>query len=380
MRILYLYRATFPNTKAFSVQVMNTCWALAAIGHQVVLVVDQLKGSPQEVLKYYGVEPLENLSLIEFHLRGDCLDNRLAFWKTKRRIRSLLRRFNPDEEWVFYVRQSYLLLLLRGMVGDQVSIFYEVHWLASLAYSERGGEDKAKEEMEKEAIFRATGVIFNSEGTRSMLEERVGKPMNERVIPNGTWIRYSQSSRDIELIYVGQLYPWKGVDYGVKILSFAKRLSLHVVGGNKERDIEAVRAQSKGVGVSERVILHGHQPPAIIPSFLLRSELGLVLSSPTDTEMRLLSSPIKLFEYMGHGVIPVARDVPYIRELIDEGQEGVLLRGDPKGDGEGIEALLRDEKWRQQLREACYVKAQEYTWDKRTCKIGSFIEEVLSGS
>ncbi len=378
MKILYIYRATFPNKKAFSIQVVNTCWALANRNHQVVLWVDRLEGTIKDLFDYYGLKPLSNLTVIEHHVRGDCLRSKWSLWKTTRRIKPLLQRFPPEKGWIHYVRQPYMLLLLRKILGQEVPIFYEVHWISSLVCRERK-EKKASidEAMEREALEMATGVIFNSQGTRELVEEKWGKRGKVTVIPNGTWVRYSERLRDIALLYSGQLYPWKGVDYCLELVKGSRLPRLHVLGGNRPGDVERLRTLAANLGVLDRVVFHGFQIPAEVPSFLLRSQVGLVPLSPVYTETKIMTSPIKLYEYMGHGVVPMVMDLPSLRWAKGILGEEVILTGDPGVDRGKVEYLLRDLSLQEQLREVGYQKAQDFTWDKRAQQIEAYVKGVL---
>ncbi len=378
MKILYIYRAAFPNKKAFSIQVVNTCWALANRGHQVVLWVDRLEGTEKDLLDYYGLEPLGNFSVVEHHVRGDCLESKWSLWKTTRRIKSLLRRFPPEKGWILYLRQPYMLLFLRKILGREVPIFYEVHWISSLVYCERGAEETSLDEaMEREALRVATGVVFNSQGTKELVEEKWGRRDDAVVIPNGTWIQQARETRDMPLIYSGQLYPWKGVDYCLELVKGSRLPCLHVLGGNRPGEVEELKALAIQMGVLDRMVFHGFQVPARVPSFLLRSRVGLVPFSPDYTETRLMTSPIKLYEYMGHGVVPMVMDLPSLRWVKGILGEEVILTGDPVVDQGKVEYVLRDISLQERLRDVGYQKAQDFTWGKRAQRIEAYVEGVL---
>ncbi len=378
LKFLYVYRATFPNKKAFSIQVMNTCWAIANRGHEVVLWIDRLTGTFKDLFDYYGLKPLSNLSVIECHVRGDCLKSRWSFWKTSKRIRPLLKRFPPEEGWIFYLRQPYMLLLLRKILGQGVPIFYEVHWISSLVYRERGKEKNILDEgLEGEALKEATGVVFNSQGTRELVEGKWGEREDGVVIPNGTWVRRAQGVRDLSLIYSGQLYPWKGVGYCLELIRDSSLPILHILGGNRLTELEEIRSLAKEKGITDKVVLHGFQIPARVPSFLLRAQVGLVPFSPHYTETRFMTSPIKLYEYMGHGVVPMVMDLPSLGWVKDLLGEEVILKGDPGVDRKKVEYLIRDESFQEKLREEGYRIAQDFTWDKRAQRIEAYVERVL---
>ena len=64
MRIIYPHPMGFPNKKAHSVQIINTCWALAKSGIDVTLMVSKLgKKTIKECLDLYGLSEHPNLQI-----------------------------------------------------------------------------------------------------------------------------------------------------------------------------------------------------------------------------------------------------------------------------------------------------------------------------
>ncbi len=65
MRLLHLYRPRLPGCRAQAVQVLHSCHALAARGHQVTLLADRgpAPATPARVLADFGLDALPNLDL-----------------------------------------------------------------------------------------------------------------------------------------------------------------------------------------------------------------------------------------------------------------------------------------------------------------------------
>jgi glycosyltransferase involved in cell wall biosynthesis len=110
-------------------------------------------------------------------------------------------------------------------------------------------------------------------------------------------------------------------------------LRLLLVGGGPEES--TLRARAASLGVSERVLFVGRVPHADIRRYY---DLIDVLCYPR-MPMRLthLVTPLKPLEAMAQGRLVVASDVGGHRELIRDGETGVLFRA---GDVEDCAASL----------------------------------------
>ena len=94
MRICYIHPARYPTLLANPIHVVNTCAAMADLGHDVTLVIRAAEGAPRGVERSlydeYGVDESFKISVFPHHqfiLRG------LIQY---RRLKRLLHEYRPD--------------------------------------------------------------------------------------------------------------------------------------------------------------------------------------------------------------------------------------------------------------------------------------------
>ena len=117
-----------------------------------------------------------------------------------------------------------------------------------------------------------------------------------------------------KVMYVGQLYPWKGVDVLVRAMQDVPRGELTVVGGlPPEPDLERVKRLAAELGLEERVHFRGFVPPPELDAEKRQASV-FVIPNLDSTTARLFTSPLKLFEAMACGRPIVASDLPSIGE------------------------------------------------------------------
>jgi glycosyltransferase involved in cell wall biosynthesis len=96
---------------------------------------------------------------------------------------------------------------------------------------------------------------------------------------------------------------------------------------------------------------------------------------PDNLYSRAFTSPLKIFEAMAAGIPVVASDLPAIREVIRDGESGILVApGDPAALAEGLGRVLADPA----LAEAIAGRAREdvaaCSWDRRAERIRVLVE------
>lgn len=136
---------------------------------------------------------------------------------------------------------------------------------------------------------------------------------------------------------------------------------LALVGGGEDRPALERRVQE--LGLHGRVTFIGAVPPAQVPDYLL---LGDVSVDPVlDDDVARARSPLKIFESMASGLPVVTGDVGDRREILGEGQAGLVVPpGDPQALAEGIIALLGDPERRRSMAAAGRERAEAYMWDR----------------
>ena len=135
---------------------------------------------------------------------------------------------------------------------------------------------------------------------------------------------------------------------------------LILVGGGE--DYDALRQRAAEVDLREAAIFVGRVRPEEVPLYLALSEVSV---EPVYDDLAARArSPLKIFESLAVGTPVVTGDVGDRREMIEDGQTGLLVKpGDSDALAAGILALLQDRERAQAMREAALRVREHYYWD-----------------
>jgi glycosyltransferase involved in cell wall biosynthesis len=193
-----------------------------------------------------------------------------------------------------------------------------------------------------------------------------------------------EDSPEPAIFYVGQLYPWKGAGLVVDVAARVPDARAVIVGGQTnwtedDPDIAALAEQARTLGVADRVELRGHVPYERVPAALAEASVAL-LPLPDEPVARLFTSPLKLFDYMAAGVPIVASDLPSLREVLRDGENGLLA---PAGDADAFAAavrrLLANPALADRLGRQARIDVQQYSWDARARALLAIFDDATPG-
>jgi len=134
--------------------------------------------------------------------------------------------------------------------------------------------------------------------------------------------------------------------------------------------MEDLRSQAGGLEASDRVLFAGHR--ADVPDVLAALDVFCISSLYEGT-------PLALFEAMAAGRAIVSTAVDGCREVIDEGETGLLVpASDPPALAEALDRVLSDAALRSRLGEAALGASRRY--DVRSCveQMEALYEDVLA--
>ncbi|MCB1876798.1 MAG: glycosyltransferase, exosortase A system-associated [Chromatiales bacterium] len=327
--------------------------------------------------------------------------NQLAVSKAlARRLDAIIESVKPD---ILHAHSPALNGLAAIKVGarHRLPVVYEVRafWEdAAVDHGtsrEWGPRYRATRALETHVLKRADAVTTICEGLRSDIVAR-GIPAGKvTVIPNAVDAeRFSTDlPRDPELVhqlglegaavvgFIGSFYAYEGLDLLIEalpaVLSVRKDVKLLLVGGGPQE--ERLRARAKELGVSDRVVFTGRVPHEHVDRYYALVDVFAYPRHP----MRLteLVTPLKPLEAMAQGRILIASDVGGHKELIRDGETGMLFRaGDVKALAEGLLSLLENQETWPAMRAAgrAFVET-ERNWPVSVARYRP-IYEALSGA
>lgn len=232
--------------------------------------------------------------------------------------------------------------------------------------------------LENHVVKRADAVFTICEGLRSDLVAR-GFPQDKiGISPNAVDLTQfgEPAARDPALAarlglddgpvigFIGSFYPYEGLDDLIAALpSLRERhptAKLLLVGGGP--DDAALRAQAAASPVADAIVFTGRVPHSEVANYYALID---VLAFPRkDSRLTDLVTPLKPLEAMAQGRIVAASDVGGHRELIDDGETGVLFPADdPRGIAKALADMLDDrDAWPAMRERARAYVAAERDW------------------
>ncbi len=197
--------------------------------------------------------------------------------------------------------------------------------------------------------------------------------------PDADYLRDWNLSGKKVIGFIGSFYRYEGLDLLIK--SFARiaenqddSVLLLVGGGEMAGELKTL---VNSLGLTERVVMPGRIPHERVPGVYAMID---VLAYPRYS-MRLteLVTPLKPMEAMAMGKVLVASDVGGHKELIKDGQTGILFKA---GDEDALASTLLDLLTNQNKRELLQRQGLEWvreyqTWERTTTVYRDIYEKLF---
>jgi hypothetical protein len=344
VRVLHLYRPRLPELRAQAVQVLHTCHALAARGHEVTLLADRalgFDGDATEALERYGLNHPPSLDL---RLAPTAWPPGAGLW-FRAAVAGWCARSGRDA--VVYARAKRYV----AAIPARIPVVLEAHELDSALDREAGRDPGANLALERAVYDRAAGLVTNCAGTlRSIQDVHRVLPLHQ-VIWNAT--RADRAVPGVGgggVAVVGSGGDYKGVR-SVLLAALNGPAPVTFVGGAE--DIPGVRTVG-AIGYGE------------VPSVLAGLDV-LLLPLQDNLFGRALTNPLKLWDYLATDRPIVAPDLPSIREVTED-----VHFYDPRTLDTVAPAIAR--ALAQRVR-----TPRLRTWEDRAAEIERFLAETLGG-
>lgn len=387
MRVAYVDPQAYPSATPEALQVFHTCVGLASHAEAVWLVGG--RGRPTDVAAYYGVVQPANLRLLRlprfrreqgwvrpawtapFHFLALARLRRLV------RVQEIQAVLTRDLKLAQFFLRAHRRRPLPPVVFESHEIFADTLREAEVR-SGRGLSTKLERLAAREAeVYReAGGLIVLTHALAALLRQRFATRGHIQVAPDGVDLAgplpVAANAANGPVTYLGSFHPWKGVEILVRALASVPEARLRLVGGAPEPRAR-IEGLAKAMGIADRVHCVGPVPPPDRWQYL--AEAGMcVLPLIRSAYGTSFTSPLKLFEYMAAARPILASNLPALREVLRDEENGLLVPpDDPEALAAAIRRLRADPPLANRLASQAARDVRAYSWDARGKSILEFL-------
>ena len=325
--------------------------------------------------------------------------NQLAVMRSlTERLREVIAIVQPD---ILHAHSPVLNALPALRVGHELGlpVVYEVRAFWEDAAADHGTATQGglryrlTRAMETFAFKHVDAVTTICEGLRRDIVARGIPAEKVTVIPNAVDIeKFSVGGLPDEALkaqlglsgarvlgFIGSYYAYEGLDLLLdalpRILLRTPDVRVLLVGGGSQED--ALKQQAKQLGISDKIIFAGRVPHEQVSKYY---DLVDVLVYPRHS-MRLteLVTPLKPLEAMAQGRLFVASDVGGHRELVRDGETGILFRaGDAQSLADKALGLLQSPaQWPSLKLAGRHYVESERNWQVSVSRYQAVYEKVI---
>ncbi len=347
LHIVYVADTRLPTEKAHGLALMKLCEAFAKEGAEVEVVTPKLlRLSKKDPYAYYGVEPLFPIIRIgSLDLHPLRYPKRILYFIqlltfSMHAVFFCAKRYRGKK--VVYFSHDYMPLYFLSFL--KAPVYYDIHHFPGTNF------------MYARIMRKACSLAVQTKWKVGELRRRFDIP-EERVVywPNGTDIEdfaIDESASDARatlglpehaplVMYVGQFFPWKGVDTLVRSLPYLPpHARLVLVGGGNEDKKSLLREVPEAS--DSRVLFVPFQRREAIPHWLRAADVLVLPNTGRQKVSLYYTSPMKLFEYMASGRPIVASRTPAILEILSDDMAYVCDPDNPEELGMAIRRVLQE--------------------------------------
>jgi len=318
---------------------------------------------------------------------------------TRARIEQLIERYRPD---IIHPHSPVLNAIPAIKAGRKygIPVVYEMRASWEDAAVDHGSTTEGSlryrlsRALETWGLRKADGITTICSGLREDILSRGGIAADKvTVIPNAVNVESFAYAPEAEpalrtqlglenctvLGFAGSFYGYEGLDLlleaSAQLLSRYPDLKVLLVGGGPQEN--ALKAQASELGLGDRVVFTGRVPHADVQRYY--GQIDLLCYPRKSMRLTDLVTPLKPLEAMAQGKLLIASDVGGHKELIRDGETGILFQAGNAGAlAAAIDRMLsnRDE-WEKIRRAGRHFVESERTWARSAENYRSVYSRVL---
>ena len=374
LRILYTAFDVVPAPKGASVRIQQMLQHLARLKHtQVKAIVLGEPGFPIQEITAEGVV-VERLIAPEMSF----LARSMAFAEA---VIAACIAFEPDVVQFRSLWDAFPLLRWRQHHSLTFTTVYELHGLPEyeLAHHFENLSEALLQKVraqQTEVLAHSDFILCPSTVHLAYLQQRNVAANKCLQVPNGVDSEHftpptslhpekNTSPRLLQLVYVGTLAPWQGLEHLLEALALLPiPFRLQLVGKGQRRWVRDLLTRAFQLHLSHAIDLVGPVSYDRVPSFIQAADIAL---APLDTSERNCVQgcmPLKILEYMACGRAIIASDIPVNRALLTHEHNALLYPAEnPEALAKTIERLAQDPVLRARLgHQALQDARQHHAW------------------
>lgn len=233
----------------------------------------------------------------------------------------------------------------------------------------------------KDAIKRSDRMIAAMTVTADIIKDKYG--INVEVIsetglvPNAGHQHTYDSSKPLELLWVGRFIPTKKLSIALEALARTKNYKafrLHIVGSGSDAEVAMYKSLSVKLGVDDVCTWHGRIPHPEVQNMMQEKDLFYFTSvyegGPHVVNEAITNNlPILCFDTCGQGLVTddsIGWKVPFT--TLEEGINGFA---------EKLDYILEHRELLPSRSFNCTAKQQELSWENKIKRICEIYEEVV---
>jgi glycosyltransferase involved in cell wall biosynthesis len=229
---------------------------------------------------------------------------------------------------------------------------------------------------ERHQLVKADGLICLTEHQRALYQHwfpqlpTIALPLGCLDFPMHPDIEQRRSLRRVA--YIGHLYDYKGLELFFQLAQSLKPLNiqLHIFGGYPD-EVTALQQRANQEGLAEVLFFKAFIEPKALHE-ILQNDISLGLVPLQDTYYnRYLTCPVKVLDFMAHGLPIAASELPSIRDLLREAGNYCDSHKVTEFAAQ-IQHLLDDKDAYARVSQATYQRARELQWPMRAQRLVEF--------
>jgi glycosyltransferase involved in cell wall biosynthesis len=187
--------------------------------------------------------------------------------------------------------------------------------------------------------------------------------------------RYEVSEGQSLVLFVGRLVPHKGVQHLIRAAGLIENKDIKFVVAGDGPLLDDMKDELKRMSLTEKVRLAGKVPYKELPNFYAACDMFTLPSTS-----RLEAFGIAALEAMSSGKPVVVSDIPGVREVIQDGRQGLLTKAlSPEDLADKIKYLHENPTERKRMGALARGTVEEkYSWEMIVERIENAYKDTIS--